>query len=637
MQILQESLLYAFYAIILALIQALSAIALGRLVSNLGKAAGSFSLSGPHGAIHFTLGSGILSLVYLLLALSSLFHAPLIILINAALIVFLVRDLFRAPAGEKPDRNVKSLILPLFSTIDFKIIIVAAALLFILGLPRTLIQPLVGDCLVYYYAQAKLIAYTHSYQSIRTFEHAGNIIPFVFEMIFSSFYLIGGGIAGQYASKFFCFISFFFAIVLFYHTVLSAGLSKLYAAFSVLILVTSQAIIISLSSGKPDIPALLATIGAIYVALNLQSDTIDIRSIAILSFLTALACLGKLSFLSQITIIVAGIYCIKRYTLLSQIKREILVGLSVFAVTLFLGWSLKNIFHGGEPLAPFAYFFSKAPFSAIRQIWNTPEATRHIIMTYPLALVFGNYYMQEGTMSSLLCVCYLFFGTSLLSRAKNIYSKEILAILAGALLSLGIWIITNPSVFTPRYIYPIIISFIIVLGPAFDYVTLRGSFPFSRISMLIYAVILTFLTFFGLRGYNTDYLIKNPNHYCTPYGFTQAAAIVNSDPRNTVNVRFLTSFFEPFDGKVLSSFDVLHIDKKLMPSYEPGEIEKFPASEFWKNIQNNKIDYIFTWHHYYVYPKAKHLFDLSYLPPGLSVKVMEWEDSSLLIISRDQK
>lgn len=637
MQILQESLLYTFYAIILVFVQALSAIALGRLVSNSGKAADSFSLSGPHEAIHFTLGSGILSLVYLLLALSSLFHAPLIILINAVLIGFFVRDIFRATAGEKPESNVKSLILPLFSNVDFKIILVAAALLFILGLPRTLIQPLVGDCLVYYYAQAKLIAYTHSYQSIRSFEHMGNSIPFVFEMIFSSFYLIGGGVAGQYASKFFCFISFFFALVLFYHTVLSAGLSRLYAAFSVLILVTSQAIIISLSSGKPDIPALLATIGAIYVALNLQRDHIDVRSVATLAFLTALACLGKLSFLSQITIIIASIYCIKRYTLLHHIKEEVLVGISVFAVTLFLGWSLKNIFHGGEPLAPFVHFFSRAPFSTIRQVWNTPETTRHIIMTYPLALIFGNYYMQEGTMSSLLCICYLFFGTSLFSRAKNIYSKEILALLAGALLSLGLWLITNPSVFTPRYIYPIIISFIIVLGPAFDFVTLRGSFPFSRISMLIYAVSLTFLTFFGLRSYNTDYLIKNPNHYSTPYGFTQAAYIVNSDPRNTVKVRFLTSFFEPFDGRVLSSFEVLQLDKRLMPSYEPDQIKKFPASEFWINVKNNKIDYIFTWHHYFIYPKAKHLFDLSYLPPGMSVKVMEWEDSSLLVITRNKE
>lgn len=631
-----ESSLFVLGAVLISSFQVFSCFSAGALVLRkreyMTTTAPIFFVFRADAALCFALGLCILSLTYLALALASTFYMTIVIAANVLIAsIFFVKFRNELHLGSLRFTLIK-IFLPLHKNLLFKLVFIISAFLLVTSIPRALIQPLTGDDLVYYYAQAKLIAHLHTYQSINTFEMLGNVIPFVFEMMFSAFYLCGGAVIGQYASKMLVFVCFVFSLSLLFHFIKEMGISKEYGIFAVLILITSSALVISLSSGKPDIPSLLASCAAIYMVTKLKPEIPDEFNMSIVAFLTAMACLGKFSSLSQVTIIVFCIYLGKRYRILRLISKEAFYAACIFILTLLIGWAFKNYLVGGEPLAPFVNFKpSVYKFNVLSWVLNTPEVTNHILKIYPLAIIYGNFLAQEGSISSLLSVSYIFFLASIFIRGKVQYNISLICTFIGTTLGLLIWLLINPSILAPRYMYPLIVGIVVCAGPAFDFIWQRKQLILCKTTLVFFIIAVGWMNYVILQQYSTDYIIKSPLHYQTALGFTQAAAIVNKDERPDIKLRLVTSFFEPFDGRFLSSFKVLHKDQALIP---PGSLGILQATEFWENIQKEKIDYIFIWDEYYLYPKMKYLFDLEKLPPGLQVKAISWGDSSLMIIRR---
>ena len=93
-------------------------------------------------------------------------------------------------------------------------------------------------------------------------------------------------------------------------------------------------------------------------------------------------------------------------------------------------------FGSAGTLASSAYFSSKT--------------TLRLILSYPIALTYGRYWAQLGTLSPLiLAFIPLFF---LMPRSERRLASPLMAMTISTVVALAIWMILMPSIFMPRYI-----------------------------------------------------------------------------------------------------------------------------------------------------------------------------------------
>src|SRR5262249_3321925 len=92
------------------------------------------------------------------------------------------------------------------------------------------------------------------------------------------------------------------------------------------------------------------------------------------------------------------------------------------------------------------------------QAWVGPEATRRIILTYPLAVTYGQYPMQDGNISALVLafVPLLLLG----SRSRQLRESPIVQLSTAALSGIVLWVMLRPSVLAPRYFMASLLAFV---------------------------------------------------------------------------------------------------------------------------------------------------------------------------------
>jgi len=223
---------------------------------------------------------------------------------------------------------------------------------------------------------------------------------------------------------------------------------------------------------KSDLYPALLGITAVYWLL-LAGDREELVNLAMAGLLTGLAVSGKISYLVVMGPILAVVVAWQMW------RRPGVGSTPVGAQVLLLAqryaalglWTLlgvapqvlKNAIVFGEPLAPLVVVGTQ-PNLWLHQTWFTPETTRWIVSTYPLALIYGTYPMQAGTLSSL---CLAFAPMILLPsfRKEGRWGENVL--LAGAAaFSLLLWILLEPSVIAPRYYMPAVMVWIPVTAVA---------------------------------------------------------------------------------------------------------------------------------------------------------------------------
>ena len=128
---------------------------------------------------------------------------------------------------------------------------------------------------------------------------------------------------------------------------------------------------------------------------------------------------------------------------------------------------IKNWAFFQEPFAPF-FFFAETGNRWIDQTWFSPENVNYILLTYPLAIVFGQYPMQEGNLSVLV---FAFMPMILLlPKPVSFKNSRLFQITMIALMCIGVWIILRPSIIAPRYILAAFLLLIPATARAADYV-----------------------------------------------------------------------------------------------------------------------------------------------------------------------
>ena len=222
---------------------------------------------------------------------------------------------------------------------------------------------------------------------------------------------------------------------------------------------TSTAFILLIGDGKVDMFGAAMGCAAFYWVLQ-KGVYSEKKTHFLAGFFVGFAVIAKISYL-PILIPSIFLFILWNHILTAEGKVFSQSNLKVIAIKycwLIIGIALPVLIHFiknwvlfREPLAPFIYF-QENPFGEnwANQAWFSPEITRKIILTYPLALIYGQYPMQYGTMSiMLLAFAPLFIIIHIFKqlRQSNMFQITLLGILG-----IVIWMIIRPSVFAPRYI-----------------------------------------------------------------------------------------------------------------------------------------------------------------------------------------
>jgi hypothetical protein len=220
---------------------------------------------------------------------------------------------------------------------------------------------------------------------------------------------------------------------------------------------TSTAVTLISVDAKVDLFAAAMGLGAVYWALR-TSDS-PWKAACLCGLFSSWAVVAKITYAGAL---VPGIFVLLVWRRLAsgrdgdRLKAMILTGLVVLAIwggCAFMGGTphlVKNGVLFDNPLTPFMGQDRKM----IEQNWfkddGGPAIVRWIHMTYPLALVYGDYGMQYGTLSPLILA---FFPLVALSwrRAKPLRSP-LFQVIAAAVFGLIVFTCLSPNVFAPRYV-----------------------------------------------------------------------------------------------------------------------------------------------------------------------------------------
>jgi len=213
---------------------------------------------------------------------------------------------------------------------------------------------------------------------------------------------------------------------------------------------TSTAVTLISVDAKVDLFAAAMGVAAIYWALR-TSDS-PWSAACLCGLFTSMAAVAKFSYIGAL---VPGVFLLLAWRCFTarRGKSAILTGLGVLAVwggcALLAGIPhlVKNGVLFGNPLAPFV---GSSNAWHIQDWFKNEAIVRWIHMTYPLALVYGDYGMQEGTLSPLILA---FFPLVILSwrRAKPLRSP-LFQVTVAAIFGLVVFTCLSPNVFAPRYV-----------------------------------------------------------------------------------------------------------------------------------------------------------------------------------------
>jgi hypothetical protein len=427
-------------------------------------------------ATSFLLGCAIFANVWMLLAIAGLFNQWVIIAVCVASLVAGEKSVVSLLPGVK--RQIQS-ILSDFSTetgIWKVVIVLTIAIVLLPGSSAILENRLEGDSNAFYLVIAKTTAAAEKIQPLPGYDAYSNI-TMQGELHYAALMSLG---APDMAAQFVYPISICLAIFLL-ALARRSGMGRRGQWVALAMLFTSTAFTFLIGDGKVDLFGASPGVAAFFWALNTHEKNQQSRgALFITGILIGFSIMAKLSYLP---ILLPPIFLLivwrqwingERSSFFQFIKRNlpgwVLLG-GVIAL-IFIPNMIKNQVFYQEPLAP---IISQGNGGWLEQNWYTEPIKQRLLLTYPLALVFGNYFAQYGLLTplSLAFAPFVFW----LKPRRRILESTLFQVTVSALIGVLLWISLRPTTFAPRYfLTPLLILFLFSAAGA-EFISLHINKP----------------------------------------------------------------------------------------------------------------------------------------------------------------
>jgi hypothetical protein len=410
--------------------------------------------SGTILATAFILGEGILASLWLFLALGGLFTFPIVASLS---FIFAAGGLY---VGRSFLITFKHQILSIWRELRSDTwgwqFIAGLTVLLCLMWYTSLGRPLDGDGSAFYFAFAKLIAYSHHLIPLPGYEGFANV-GLQGEMHFAALILL----TSRNAALLFSWPTIIAAGVILASLGRVVGMGRRGQWLTLSILFSSSAVVLLSGDGKVDLFAVALGLAAYYWAIQIRFNRTKLTLFLTVPGIALMAIWGYEDEFRNKSNWQSYLKSFVRDSLI------ILTGL-ILALAPHL---IKNglLFH--NPFAP----FGSGGMSWLDQKWFGDDVTHRILLTYPFALTYGSYWAQYGNLSPLI-LAFLplaFF----LPRPRSLLSSPLVVITMVTLAGLAVWMVYKPSVFAPRYILATLLLLALLPARAAEYVSLTDFRP----------------------------------------------------------------------------------------------------------------------------------------------------------------
>ncbi len=334
-------------------------------------------------------------------------------------------------------------------------LVAALVVLLVLAMLPPAFGPASGDAAAFYLAQPALIAATGAFDLLPAYETFA-LLGLPAEMNYAALMVL----FGQTPARALPLAAAAICAGLLWEIARRAGLSRGAAGLTLALLATSTAFTNVAIDGKVDLFGTAMGLAAILWVMR-AGETHGRTRLAFYALGGAGAGLAigfKLSLL-PVLVPMLSVLAIAQVVAAERNAADRMRAVAAAGILVALGGLLalaplmvKNAIAFGQPFAPFLVLGGGQGF-ALDQVWYSAENTRWIVATYPLALVFGRYPMQYGTMSWMWLAA-IPFALAFLPAMPSALRRLTLA----AALGVAAWIVVRPSVLAPRYILPVLLA-----------------------------------------------------------------------------------------------------------------------------------------------------------------------------------
>ena len=331
------------------------------------------------------------------------------------------------------------------------------------------VRPPLGDAEAFYLVYPKIMAATGTLQAMTGLYHSFSTIGLTAELHYTALMVL----ADTAAAKLFVWpVALASGVLLAAITKLCGG-GRVARTIAWIVLISSSTFNHYVYDGKVDLFAAAFGLAAIYWLILRQTSMSVWSNYALAGYFSGWAAVAKFSYIPTlgVTIVVLILWreFLSTQTLHAEISgrrpQQLVLKISLLGAMAAFAWIpqlLKNGFLFNAPLAPFFGYVQVEDW--LNQAWFSADVTRHILLTYPFALIFGRYPMQGGGLSFLLLA--LAPLAVVLYRPKKWRSSLLTGVTLSGIAAVVVWMIIRPSVIAPRYLLSSLLMFVPLVAVA---------------------------------------------------------------------------------------------------------------------------------------------------------------------------
>ncbi len=444
---------------------------------------------------------------------------------------------------------------------------------------------LTDDAKAFYMVIPKVIASKHQLVSLPFYEDF-MAVGLIAEFQLAALYLLG---MGGGSPKIFSWIVTLVGVIIFLGICREAELGIRAQIVAISILTTSTAVALLWGTGKTDFFAATFSLGAIYYAIKKDNGLSRHQLIIVVALLVGFSLLSKLSYLVAFF---PGILLLLFWADICIIFEDWRVLLNGnFVKKIFIEGGLLLLVIGIVFIPQFAknWLLFQDAFKSLDGgfVWFKPETIKHIALTYPFGLTYGNYWGQFGNMSPLFLACIPAIFPLIITTG-NIHS-QVIKLLIASFIGIFLWVLIFPGVLMPRYYLGTLL--VVIIPIAFAANELMNKSRLIEFSLYV-AILLTSAIYikvwapelFPIKSAYRNIIYPGLKESISSQSELDArfvAESINQDAR--VNSRvFVFSYFKFY----------LRPDLIMSASnQEDSKTTKVP-SDFWNNLKVKEFEYL---------------------------------------------